>query len=97
MFQDAQLNLGAKTSSSSPAVSPEEPTASPSTSSAEDAAGTSSPEEQTLVQPIVAQSEAGSSSLPIDLSTKKSPEPDSSTAAAAFTAITASQGINNFL
>lgn len=85
-FQDAQLNRAAKTSGSSPAVSPEEPT--------EPAGSTSSQHEQTSDQPAVAQSEATSSGLPIDLSTKKSTESDSNTGAEAASSAptTASQG-----
>uniref|UniRef100_A0A8C4DG40 E3 SUMO-protein ligase RanBP2 n=1 Tax=Dicentrarchus labrax TaxID=13489 RepID=A0A8C4DG40_DICLA len=45
----------------------------------EAAVSTSTPEEQTSEQPAETQSEAPSSSSPIDLSTKKSPEPESNT------------------
>lgn len=86
LCQDAQLNLAAKTSGSSPAVSSEEPS--------EPAGSTSSQQEQTSDQPGAAQSEATSSGLPIDLSTKKSAEPDSNAGvvAAASAPTTASQG-----
>lgn len=86
LFQDSQLNQAAKTSGSSPAVSPEELT--------EPADSTCSQQEQTSDQPAVAQSEATSSGLPIDLSTKKSTESDSNTGviAAASAPTTASQG-----
>lgn len=66
-----------QTSISSPAVCPDKPTASPSTSSTEAAVSTSTPAEPTSEQPTVTQSEVRSSTLPIDLSTKKSPEAES--------------------
>ncbi|XP_034740454.1 E3 SUMO-protein ligase RanBP2 isoform X2 [Etheostoma cragini] len=68
---------------------------------ATEAAGcTSTPEQQTSDQLKETQSEAPRSSFPIDLSTKKSPEPESNTGTAAFTATTASEdsnfGFNSF-
>ncbi|XP_054470912.1 E3 SUMO-protein ligase RanBP2 isoform X2 [Anoplopoma fimbria] len=88
---DAQLNQTEKASSSS-AVAPEEPTSGPSSSSAEDAVSSSTPEQQTSDQPTETQSEAPGSSSPIDLSTKKGPEPDSTTG----TSITAGQDLSDF-
>ncbi|XP_038576160.1 ranBP2-like and GRIP domain-containing protein 3 isoform X1 [Micropterus salmoides] len=94
---DSQLNQ-AERASSPPAEAPEEPTSGPSSSTTEAAGSTPTPEEQTSDQPAETQSEAPSSSSPIDLSTKKSPEPESTTwsAAAASTATTASQDSSNF-
>ncbi|KAM6979133.1 E3 SUMO-protein ligase RanBP2 isoform 2-T2 [Tautogolabrus adspersus] len=94
---DAELNQTEKTSIST-SVAQEEPSAGPSSSSTEAAGTTSSPTEQTSDQPTETRSDAPSSSSPIDLSTKKSPEPDSNseTAAVALTAPTASQDSSNF-
>uniref|UniRef100_UPI0037E97790 E3 SUMO-protein ligase RanBP2 isoform X1 n=1 Tax=Semicossyphus pulcher TaxID=241346 RepID=UPI0037E97790 len=94
---DAQLNQTEK-ASSSPALAPEEPTAVPSSSSTEAAGTTSTLEEQTSSQPRETQSEASSSSSPIDLSTKKSPEPESNTGieTTALPAAIASQESSSF-
>nr|XP_019945469.1 PREDICTED: E3 SUMO-protein ligase RanBP2-like isoform X2 [Paralichthys olivaceus] len=84
---DAQLNEGAKASSSS-AVAPEEQTPAPSSSSSDTAGNTSTPQEPTSEQPVETSSQApssSSSSCPIDLSTKKSSEPESNTEATAST------------
>ncbi|XP_019945467.2 E3 SUMO-protein ligase RanBP2 isoform X3 [Paralichthys olivaceus] len=85
---DAQLNEGAKASSSS-AVAPEEQTPAPSSSSSDTAGNTSTPQEPTSEQPVGTSSQApsssSSSSCPIDLSTKKSSEPESNTEATAST------------
>ncbi|KAG7503302.1 E3 SUMO-protein ligase 2-like isoform X2 [Solea senegalensis] len=65
------------------AVASEEP--APGTSSTDTVDSTSTPQEQTSEQPTETQSEARSSSCPIDLSTKKSPELESITETAAST------------
>lgn len=81
----------AKTSSSSPAVSQEEPTSGPSDSSTQTAESTATSEEQTIDQPAAVPSEASSSS-PVDLSTKKSTEAETEASAA----VTTSQGMYQF-
>lgn len=97
-FQDAELNQAEEASSSHP-VALEEPLSTPSSSSVEAADVPPAAEEQTSDQPAETQTEAQSSSSPIDLSTKKTPEPDSTTwtAAAAPTATTTGQGVYHFL
>ncbi|XP_032384732.1 ranBP2-like and GRIP domain-containing protein 3 isoform X2 [Etheostoma spectabile] len=75
-------------------------TEAPAPGATEAAGYTSTPEQQTSDQLKETQSEAPRSSFPIDLSTKKSPEPESNTGTAAFTATTASEdsnfGFNSF-
>lgn len=94
LFQEAEFNKSDMVSSS-PA---EETTSDPSSSSVEAAVSTSTPEDQTSDQPADTQSEAPRSSSPIDLSTKKSQEPEPNTeTSAATTATTTSQGIDHFL
>nr|XP_043889627.1 E3 SUMO-protein ligase RanBP2 isoform X2 [Solea senegalensis] len=78
---DAQLKMGINLSRT--AVASEEP--APGTSSTDTVDSTSTPQEQTSEQPTETQSEARSSSCPIDLSTKKSPELESITETAAST------------
>ncbi|XP_074551049.1 E3 SUMO-protein ligase RanBP2 isoform X1 [Halichoeres trimaculatus] len=91
-----QLNQTEKASSSS-ADTAEEPTPGPSSSTTEAAASPPPPEEPASEQPRETPSEAPSSSSPIDLSTKKSPEPESNTeTAAALTAPAASQESSSF-
>ncbi|XP_067470897.1 uncharacterized protein [Thunnus thynnus] len=91
--KDAQLNKAEKVSSSAA-----EETSDASSSSAEAADGSSTIENQTSDHPTDTQSEAPSSMSPTDLSTKKSPEPESNAGTAtATTATTASQGIVHFL
>lgn len=82
--QDTQVSQDSKASRSGPS---EDSTVSSSTSSTE-AAG-SSPKLEELAE---VQKEAPSSTSPIDLSTKKSSEPDSSPAAAASGPVKTSQG-----
>ncbi|XP_029385593.1 E3 SUMO-protein ligase RanBP2 isoform X2 [Echeneis naucrates] len=82
---DAQLS---KAGNSSAAEAPEEPTAGPLTSSTGTAGIRSAAEEQTSDQQSKAQCEAPSSSTPIDLSTKKSPEPECSSETSASSAST---------
>ncbi|XP_040912885.1 RANBP2-like and GRIP domain-containing protein 5/6 isoform X2 [Toxotes jaculatrix] len=86
---DAQLNKAEKASSST-AVAPEEPTPGPSSSSTDAAHSMSTPGAQTSDQPTETQREVPCSSSPIDLSTKKSPEPETNTETAASTASAAS-------
>nr|XP_046259185.1 ranBP2-like and GRIP domain-containing protein 4 isoform X1 [Scatophagus argus] len=92
---DAHLNQAEK-ASSSPPVPSEQQTSSPSTNSIETACSTSAQGEQTSDQPTETQIAAPSSSCPIDLSTKKSPEPESTTETAAPTAATTSQDSSSF-
>ncbi|XP_067470331.1 E3 SUMO-protein ligase RanBP2-like isoform X2 [Thunnus thynnus] len=88
--KDAQLNKADKVSSSAA-----EETSDASSSSAEAADGSSTIENQTSDHPTDTQSEAPSSMSPTDLSTKKSPEPESNAGTAtATTATTASQDSN---
>ncbi|XP_056244800.1 ranBP2-like and GRIP domain-containing protein 3 isoform X2 [Seriola aureovittata] len=96
---DAQLNEAGTASTAEPS---EELLPVPSSSSTDTAGSISAPEEQTSDQPTETQSEAPSSSSPIDLSTKKSSEPDSNggTAASTVSSTTTSQdssfGFNSF-
>ncbi|XP_023272442.1 ranBP2-like and GRIP domain-containing protein 3 isoform X1 [Seriola lalandi dorsalis] len=96
---DAQLNEAGTASTTEPS---EELLPVPSSSSTDTAGSISAPEEQTSDQPTETQSEAPSSSSPIDLSTKKSSEPDSNggTAASTVSSTTTSQdssfGFNSF-
>uniref|UniRef100_A0A3B4UK30 E3 SUMO-protein ligase RanBP2 n=1 Tax=Seriola dumerili TaxID=41447 RepID=A0A3B4UK30_SERDU len=96
---DAQLNKAGMASTAEPS---EELLPVPSSSSTDTAGSISAPEEQTSDQPTETQSEAPSSSSPIDLSTKKSSEPDSNggTAASTVSSTTTSQdssfGFNSF-
>ena len=97
-LQDAELNQAEEASSSHP-VALEKPSSTPSSSSVEAADVPPAAEEQTSDQPTETQTEAQSISSPIDLSTKKTPEPDSTTwtAAVAPTATTTGQGIQHSL
>ncbi|CAJ1079920.1 E3 SUMO-protein ligase RanBP2 isoform X2 [Xyrichtys novacula] len=94
---DAQLSQ-TENASSSTADAPEEPNPAPSSSSTNAADSTPPSEDQTSEQSGETQSETPSSSSPIDLSTKKSPEPESNTetTSAALTAPTASQESSSF-
>nr|XP_020470121.1 RANBP2-like and GRIP domain-containing protein 8 [Monopterus albus] len=93
---DAQLNQAMKASSST-AVALQEPASGPSSNSTEAAGSMPTSEKQISEQPTEARSEASSSSSPIDLSTKKSPETESTsgTAAAAPTATVTSQAADS--
>ncbi|XP_035031257.2 E3 SUMO-protein ligase RanBP2 isoform X3 [Hippoglossus stenolepis] len=99
--EDAQLNTGAEAPSSS-AVAPEEQTPAPSSSSSDTAGNTSTPQEPTPEQPVetcsqVPSSSISSSSCPIDLSTKKSSEPESNTeATVSTTSTTTGQDLSSF-
>ncbi|XP_017279338.1 E3 SUMO-protein ligase RanBP2 isoform X2 [Kryptolebias marmoratus] len=86
----AQLK-GAEPASGSPAAPPEDPASGPSSSSPEASGSRSTSEEQTSNKPAETRSETPSGSFPIDLSTKKSPEPKTKmgTGAASLAATTA--------
>ena len=93
LFQVAQLNR-AEEALSSPAETPEDAALGPSSSSAEPTGSMSIPDKETLDEPKESERESPSSSSPIDLSTKKSPESvtNTETDAEALTDPTAGQG-----
>lgn len=109
LFQGAQLNGAEQASSSPPVAPEEPaagpssssteaadgcPHAAAGGAEASDAAdATTTPEQQTSDQPTETLSEAPGSSAPIDLSNKKSPEPESNTG----TSITAGEGTEHLV